>query len=97
MPSHPLTNFEIQKYYQNEPKFNGVYSRSNSPKIRDGAYVINLDEYRSIRAHWIALYINGKNVAYLDTLENDYIPKQIKKFRENKNVKTNIYITLAND
>ena len=44
----PLTNFEIQKYYQNEPKFNGVYSRDNLPKIKDGAYVINLDEYESI-------------------------------------------------
>ena len=45
MLPHPLTNFEIQKYYQNEPRFNGVYSRDNLPKIKDGAYVINLDEY----------------------------------------------------
>ena len=51
MPSHPLTNFEIQKYYQNEPKFNGVYSRNNLPKIKDGAYVINLDEFKSIGTH----------------------------------------------
>ena len=47
MPSHPLTNFEIQKYYRNKPKFNGVYSRNNLRKIKDGAYVINLDEYKS--------------------------------------------------
>ena len=46
MPPHPLINFKIQKYYQNEPKFNGVFSRNNLPKkIKDGAYVINLDEY----------------------------------------------------
>ena len=44
MPPHPLINFEIQKYYQNERKRNGVYSRNNLPKIKDGAYVINLDE-----------------------------------------------------
>ena len=44
MPIHPLTNFEIQKCYQSEPKFNGVYSRNNLPKIKDGAYVINLQE-----------------------------------------------------
>ena len=62
MPSHPLTNFEIQKYYQNEPKFNGVYSRNNLPKIKDGAYVINLDEFKSIGNHWIALYVNGNNI-----------------------------------
>ena len=50
MPCHPLTNFEIQKYYQNEPRFNCVFSRDNLPErspieIKDGAYIINLDEY----------------------------------------------------
>ena len=45
MPPYPLTNFDIQKYYQNEPRFNGVYSRDNLPKIKDRAYVINLDEH----------------------------------------------------
>ena len=45
---HHLTNFEIQKYYQNKSKFNGVYSRNSLPKIKDGAYVINLDEYESM-------------------------------------------------
>ena len=44
MPPHPLTNFETQKYYQNKARFDGVYSRNNLPKkIKDGAYVINLD------------------------------------------------------
>ena len=52
MQSHPLTNFEIQKYYQNQPKFNSVYSRNNLPKVKDGgAYVINSDEYKSIETH----------------------------------------------
>ena len=46
MLPHPLTDFEIQKYYQNEPKFNGVFSRKNLPKIKDGAYVKNLDEFK---------------------------------------------------
>ena len=66
MPPHPLTNFEIQKYYQNKPKFNGIYSRKNLPKIKDGAYVTNLDEYKSIGTPWIALYVNGNNVTYFD-------------------------------
>ena len=48
MPPHPLTNFEIENYYQNEPNFNGVYSRNNLAKIRNRAYVINLDEFKSI-------------------------------------------------
>ena len=51
MPPHLLTNFEIQKYYQNEAKFNGVYSRNNLPKIKNGTYVINLDEYKAIGTH----------------------------------------------
>ena len=51
MPPHPLVNFEIQKYYQNEPRFNGAYSRDNLPQIKDGAYIINLDEYSDIGTH----------------------------------------------
>ena len=52
MPSHPLTNFEIQKYYPNEPTFNGVYFRNNLPKkIKDLAYVINLDDYADVDTH----------------------------------------------
>ena len=58
MLPHPLTNFEIQKYYQNEPRFNGVYSKDNLPKIRNGAYVINLDEHSDIGTHWVALYFH---------------------------------------
>ena len=46
MSPHPLTNFEMQKYYQNKSKFNGVYSRNNLPKIKDRTYVINLDEFK---------------------------------------------------
>ena len=51
MPPHPLTNLEIQKYYQNEPRFNGVYSRDNLAKIKDWAYVMNLDEYSDVGTH----------------------------------------------
>ena len=64
MPPNPLTNFEIQEYYQKEPKFNGIYSRNNLHKIKDGAYIINLDKYKSIGIHWIASYVNAKNGAY---------------------------------
>ena len=39
MPPHSLINFEIQKYYLNEPKFNSVYSRNNLPKIKDEAHM----------------------------------------------------------
>ena len=57
MAPHPLTNFEIQKYYQHEPRFNGVYSRDNLPKIKDGAYVMILDEYSDIGTPWILIVL----------------------------------------
>ena len=56
MPPQPLTNFEIQCYYQNKPKFNSVYSGNNLPKIKDGAYLINFGKYKSIRNYWMTLY-----------------------------------------
>ena len=79
MSLHPLTNVEIQKYYQNEHKFNGVYSRNNLLKIKDGVYVINLDDYKSIQSHWIVLYVNDNNVIYFDSFGVEKIPKEIKK------------------
>ena len=69
MTPHPLTNFEIQKYYQNEPKFNGVYSRNYLSKIKDGAYIINLGEYESIGTHSIPLYVNAEMQHTLIILE----------------------------
>ena len=54
--------------YEDESKFNGVYSRDSLPnKIKDGAYVINLDEYSDIGTHWIALYVKNNVVTYFDS------------------------------
>ena len=93
MPAHPVTNFEIQKYYNNEPRFNGLYSRDNSRKIKDEAYIINLDEYSDIRTHWVALWVNdNNNITYFDSFGVEHIPKEIKTFvNNNKNIKTNIF------
>ena len=55
MPPHPLTNLEIIDYFKNEPRFNGVYSRNNLPKIKKGAYVINLDRSKNTGTHWVDL------------------------------------------
>ena len=94
MLAHPLTYFEIQKYYQNETKFNGVYSRNNLPEIKDGTYVINLDKYERIGTHWIPLYVNAVNVLYFGV---EQIPKEIRKFIGNKNIITRIYRIQAYD
>ena len=92
MTPHPLTNFEIQTYYQNEPRFIGVYSRDNLPdKIKDGAYLMNLDEYSDIGTHWIALYVNNKTVTYFNSFGIEHVPEEVKKFIGNRNIITNIY------
>ena len=97
-PAHPLINFEIQEYYQNEPRFNGVFSRANLPNnIENGAYVINLNEYRDIGTHWVALYVNNKTIISFDSFEVEHIPKEIMKFICNKKIITNIYRIQAYD
>ena len=85
-------------YYQNEPRFNGVYSRDNLPdKIKDGVHVINLDRYSHIGTHWIALYVNNKTVTYFDSFRAEHISKEINKFINNKNIITNIFRIQAYD
>ena len=92
MPPHPLTNFEIQKYYKNESRFNGVYSRDNlRNKIKDGAYIINLDEYSDIGTQWIALYVKNNDITYFDRFGVEHIPKEIIKFIGRKNIIANIF------
>ena len=86
---HPLTNFEIQKYYQNEPIFNGVYSRDNWPKKNRWAYVINLDEYVDIGTHLITLYAKNIETIYFDSVGVEHGPKEIDRSIGHKNIKTN--------
>ena len=87
MPPHSLINFEIQKYCQNEPRFNGVYSRDNLPRIKDVEYIVNLDEYSDIKIHWIALYVQNNDVTYFDSFGVEQISKEIRTFIGNKNIK----------
>ena len=98
MPLDPLTNFEIQKYYENESRFNGVYSRDSLPnKIKDGAYVINLDEYSDIGTHWITLHVKNNDITYFDSFGIEHISKEIIKFIGRKNVIANIFRIQAYD
>ena len=81
----------MKEYHENEPRFNGVYSRDNLAKtIKNGAYGINLDEYTDVGTHWIALYVKNE-INYFDSFGVDYVPKEIKKFIGHKNIKTNIF------
>ena len=66
-------------------------------KKKDGAYVINLDEYSDIGTHWFASYVKNNNVTYSDSFGVEHIPKKIKIFIKNKNIKTNIFKIQAYD
>ena len=87
----------MHKYHENEPRFNGVYSRDDLPKTKDGAYIINFDGHYDIGTHWIALWISN-NVTYFDSFGVEHIPKEIKTFiNNNKNIITNIFRIQAYD
>ena len=73
------------------------YSRDNLPKIKDEAYIINLDEYSGIGTHSIALYVQNNDVTYFDSFEEEHISKEIRTFIDVKNIKTNIFRIQAYD
>ena len=106
LPFHHLTNIEINEYYKNEPRFNGVYSRNNLPnKTKKGAYVINLDEYENTGTHWVSLFVKTNKAIYFDSFGIEHIPKEINKFINNdmtkpsplKLIKSNIFRIQAYD
>ena len=98
MLPHPLTNIEIQKYYDNEPRFIVVFSRDNMPKkIKDGAYAVNLDEYANEGTHQIASFCNRREIVYFDSFGVEHVTEEIKEFIGNRNIKANIFQVQANN
>ena len=63
----------------------------NLPRIKDGTCVINLDEYSDIGTQWVALYVQNNDITYFDSFRIEHIPKEIKTFIGNKDMKTNIF------
>ena len=95
---HPLTNFEIKRYYKNEPRFNGVFSRNNLPKkIKDGTYIINLDEYADVGTNWITLFCSRSEIFYFDSFGVEHIPEELEEFIGNKSIKANNFQIQANN
>ena len=89
---YPLTNFETKNYYENKPRFNGVYSRDDLPKtIKNVAYVINIDGYEDVGTYWIVLYVKDNEIAYFNFFGVEHVPKEIKKSIGHKSIKTNIF------
>ena len=86
MPPH-LLYLEIQKYYKNQPSFNGLFSRNNSlKKIKFRADIINLDEYADVGTQSIALFCKKNQTVYFDSLGVECIPEEIKEFFKNENI-----------
>ena len=81
MPPHPLTNFEILKYNENQARFNGAYSRDNLP---------NKMSIQILVLTWVALNVKNNDITYFDSFGLEHIPKEIKAFIKNRNIKTNI-------
>ena len=89
---HPLTNFEIQKYYKSEPRFNGVFSRNDlAKKIKDGTYIINLDEFADVGTHWIALFCIKMKLFISIVLVLNIFLNKLKNLSEIKKIKANIF------
>ena len=98
MLPHLLTNFEMRKYYQNKPRFNGLYSRDIFPKwIKHGAYATSLDDYLDVVTHWIALHVKNIEIIYFDSFGVQHVPKEIEIFIVHKNTKTNIFRIQSNN
>ena len=98
MLPYPLTNFELEKCYQNEPRFNGIFWQNNLPlKIKDGPYVINLHEYADVGTHWIVLFCNRNEAVYFDSFVVEHVPHEIKEFVGNKIIIAKIFRVQAND
>ena len=92
IPSHPLTNFETQNYYENQRRFNGVFCGDNLPKtIKNGAYVINLDKYADAGTYWIALFCRKTEIVHFDSFSVVHVHEEIKELVGNKNIKANIF------
>ena len=92
MPPYPLTNFEIQRYYQNKHRINGVYLRDNLPnKIKNWTYITNLDEYADAGSHSIALYELDNDAIDFESFDVEHTPRDIRCFIGNKNMQTNIF------
>ena len=83
MLPHPLTNFETQKYYKNESRFNGVFSRNNL--------------LENVGTRWIALFCNRNEIVYFDSFGVEHVPEEIKGFAGNEKIIANIFRAQTND
>ena len=88
---HLLNNIEITNYFNYEPRFNGVFSRNNIPRINDGAYVINLHDKNSKGKQWASLFIDKNTAVYFDSFGIEYILEEVLNKIRDKSITHNIF------
>ena len=86
-----LKKIEITNYFNYEPRFNGVFPKNNLPRIKDGAYVINLDDKKSKGTDWVSLFIDRNTAVYFDSFGNEYIPQEALNKIRDKSITQNIF------
>ena len=72
-------------------RFNSFFSRNNLPRIKDGAYVINLDDKNIKVTHWVSLFIDRNIAVYLDSFGIEYIPLEVLNKIRDKSITRNIF------
>ena len=88
---HPLNNTKISNYLNHDPKFNGVLSKTNLPKIKGEAYVINFDDENSKETHWVSLFIDKNTAVYFDSFRIECIPQEVLNEIKDKSITHNIF------
>ena len=68
-----------------------LFSINNLPKIKDGAYVINLNDKNSKGTHWVSLFTDRNLDVYFDFFGIDYIPQEVLNKDKNKSTTHNIF------
>ena len=87
----PLKNIQITNYFNYKPKLNGAFSRNNLPRIKDGVYIINLDDKKSNITHWVSLFTDRSAPVYLDSFGIEYIPQEISNNIKHKSITHNTF------
>ena len=85
------SNIEITNYFKYELRFNGVSSRNNLPRIKDGAYVINLTDRNSIGTYLVSLFIDRITAVYFDSFGIEHISQEVLNKIRDKSITHNIF------
>ena len=95
--AYPLSNIEITNYFNYKSRFNGVFSRNDLPRIKHGAYVINLDDTKGKETHWVSLFIGRNTVVYFYSFEIEYIRKEVLNKIKDQSITYKIFRIKDND